>query len=75
VTLLEKSLEIARAQGSNFWELKTATSLARLWSATGRCQKALALLGPVCERFRRELQAPDVRIARELVENIEAASF
>jgi tetratricopeptide (TPR) repeat protein len=75
VTLLEKSLEIARAQGSNFWELKTATSLARLWSKTGRYQEALALLGPVCERFRGELQAPDVRIARELVENIEAPSF
>jgi predicted ATPase/DNA-binding winged helix-turn-helix (wHTH) protein len=75
VTLLEKSLEIARAQGSNFWELKTATSLARLWCTTGRCQEALAVLGPVCERFRRELQAPDVRIARELVENIEASSF
>jgi predicted ATPase len=75
VTLLEKSLEIARAQGSSFWELKTATSLARLWRTTNRCQEALALLRPVYERFRRELQAPDVRIARQLVENIEAPSF
>ena len=75
VTLFEKSLEIARAHGSSFWELKTATSLARLWRTTNRCQEALALLRPVYERFRRELQAPDVKIARQLVENIEAPSF
>jgi predicted ATPase len=31
-----KSLEVARQQGAKGWELRTATSLARLWARQGR---------------------------------------
>ena len=44
---LRKSLDVARAQLARSWELRTATTLARLWASQGRKEQALSLLEPV----------------------------
>ena len=46
-----RSLDLARRQGALSWELRAATSLARLLSDQGRFADAMALLKPVYERF------------------------
>jgi predicted ATPase len=42
-----RALDIARQQNAKFWELRAATSLARLWSEQGKINEALQLLAPV----------------------------
>ncbi len=46
------ALERARGRGARMFELRAATSLARLWRGSGEPAKARELLGPVCDGFR-----------------------
>jgi predicted ATPase len=50
-TCYQQSLDWARRQQTIGWELRTATSLARLWRDQGRGSEALALLAPIRNRF------------------------
>src|SRR4051812_5612448 len=43
----EKAITIARNQSAKTWELRAATSLARLWREQGRGAEARDLLAPV----------------------------
>ena len=45
------ALAIAREQGTPGYELRAATSLARLWREQGRCAEARDLLAPVYGSF------------------------
>jgi len=45
--LVQPSLAIARRQQAKSWELRAATSLARLWQQQGKRQEAYELLAPV----------------------------
>jgi predicted ATPase len=42
-----QALSIARNQQAKSWELRAATSLARLWQSQGKRQAAVDLLAPV----------------------------
>jgi predicted ATPase len=42
-----RALAVAREQQATLWELRAATSLARLWTDQGRRGEAHDLLGPV----------------------------
>lgn len=44
---LVTALDVARRQGSKFWELRAAIDLAHLWQEQGRIDEAVALLDPV----------------------------
>jgi len=69
-----RSLELARRQGARSWELRTATSLAGLWSSQGRGPAARALLAPVVGYFADdELETGDLRAARTLLGMLDAA--
>src|SRR5439155_60209 len=46
-----RSLDWARRHGALSWELRAATSLARLWTEQGRTTDARAILMPVSDRF------------------------
>jgi predicted ATPase len=46
-TYFARALEIARAQRAKSWELRAATSLARLWRDQGKRAEARELLAPV----------------------------
>ena len=47
VDITEAALDWARRQQAKMWELRTSTSLARLWQTHGKCQDAYELLTPV----------------------------
>jgi predicted ATPase len=68
--ILVSSLEIARAQQARCWELRASCDLARLWQGQGRGRKALNLLGSVYEQFTEGFDAPDLRDAKALIENL-----
>ena len=62
-----KSLDIARAQQARGWELRTATSYARLMQAQGRTQAARALLQPIYGWFTEGFDTRDLVEARKLL--------
>lgn len=63
----EQSLEWARRQGALSWELRTSTSLARLWAAQGLGANAHALLAPVRARFTEGPETADLVSADKLL--------
>jgi predicted ATPase len=58
----------ARKQKSRSWQLRTATSLFRLYYGGDRQEKGVALLKEACETFREGLSTPDLRDAKVLLE-------
>lgn len=62
---LVRAMELARGQGALAWELRCATSLAKLWK---RPTKVRALLRPLLQRFQQGLQTRDLSEAKKLVE-------
>ena len=53
------SLEWARRQQAKMWELRTSTSLARLWQSQGRREHAYELLAPVFHWFTEGFDTKD----------------
>ncbi len=66
----DRSIEIARHQQAKSWELRTSTSLARLWQSQGKRKEALDLLKPVYNWFTEGFDAHDLKVARELLESL-----
>jgi len=64
---LERALDIARSQKALSWELRSATSLARLWRDRGRRPNAHRLLSDVYQRFDEGHATADLVAARELI--------
>jgi predicted ATPase len=60
-------IEIAKRQSAKWWELRCATSLARLWSVRDKRARARDLLIPVYSWFTEGFGTPDLRKARELL--------
>jgi predicted ATPase len=65
-----RSLAWARRQGALSWELRSATSLARLWRDQARTKEAHELLAPVYHRFTEGFDTVDVKAAKALVESL-----
>ncbi len=63
----ERALAIARAQQARSWELRVATSLARLWRDEGKRHEARAVLAPVYGSFTEGLNTLDLREAAALL--------
>ncbi len=63
-----RSLDWARRQGALAWELRSATSLARLWGAQGRTREARELLAPVYGRFTEGFGTADLQAAKALLD-------
>ncbi|MBI3048433.1 MAG: AAA family ATPase [Acidobacteria bacterium] len=64
-----RALEVARRQQAKSLELRSATSLARLWLQQGRGAEAGALLAGTFGWFTEGLDQPDLREARTLIED------
>jgi predicted ATPase len=64
----ERALEISRTQQARLWELRAATSLARLWRDQGRCAEAHDLLAPIYGCFTEGFDTRDLNDARALLE-------
>jgi predicted ATPase len=63
-----QALDWARKQGALCWELRAATSLARLLRDQGRSADAVALLQPVYDRFTEGFDTADLKTAKTLLE-------
>jgi hypothetical protein len=64
------SLDWAREQQAKSWELRTATSLARLWRDQGKVQQARELLAPVYGWFTEGFDTRDLKEAKALLEGL-----
>jgi predicted ATPase/DNA-binding winged helix-turn-helix (wHTH) protein len=62
------ALDLARRQSTLSWELRAATSLARLWQRGGRATEARDLLVATCDRFSEGFDTGDVVGARRLID-------
>src|SRR6516162_3382171 len=69
---LIESLEIARQQQAKSWELRSATSLGRLWRDQGKVQQARELLGPVYGWFTEGFDTRDLKEAKALLDTVAA---
>ena len=65
-----QALDWARRQGALSWELRTASSLARLWRDQQRVTEARELLGSVYGRFTEGFATADLREARSLLQQL-----
>jgi non-specific serine/threonine protein kinase len=65
-----QSLDLARRQGALSWELRAATSLARLLSDQDRSADARALLQPVYDRFTEGFATADLKAAKALLNDL-----
>lgn len=61
------ALEVSRRQEARTFELRAATSLARLWARLGKRPEARALLAPVYGWFTEGFDTPDLLEARKLL--------
>ena len=61
------SLDWARRQKAKSWELRTATSLARLWQSQGKRRDAYELLAPVYGWFTEGFDTKDLLEAKSLL--------
>jgi predicted ATPase len=68
------SLDWARTQQAKSWELRTATSYARLMRDQGRVGEAHELLAPVYGWFTEGFATKDLKEAKALLEELETAS-
>ena len=65
-----RALDIARAQEAKSFELRSATSLARLWQRQGKRAEAHALLAPVYAWFTEGFDTRDLVEAKALLDEL-----
>lgn len=69
-TLYVASLQLAQRQQARCWELRTACDLASLWARSDRGPEALRLLQPIYDQFTEGFDSPDLRNARQLIDQL-----
>jgi predicted ATPase len=69
-TCYEQALAVARGQGARWWELRAATSLARLLRGQGKRAQARDLLAPVYGWFTEGFDTADLKDAKALLEEL-----
>jgi len=72
-THFERSLAIARGQQARSWELRTATSLARVWRDQGKLDDAKQLLAPIFGWFTEGFDTLDLKQANALLTELGCA--
>jgi predicted ATPase len=64
------SLDWARTQQAKSWELRSSTSLARLWQQQGKKAEARQLLCEIYHWFTEGFDTPDLQEAKALLEEL-----
>ena len=63
-----QAIAIAQKQSAKSWELRAATSLARLWQQQGKRQEAHDILAPVYHWFTEGFDTADLQDAKALLD-------
>ena len=69
----ERALSVARQQQAKSWELRAATSMARLWRGQGKGKQGRELLAPVYGWFTEGFDTRDLKEAKALLEELASA--
>jgi predicted ATPase len=69
-TCFHHAISMAQSQQAKSWELRAATSLARLWQQQGKRQEALDLLAPVYGWFTEGFDTADLQDAKALLDEL-----
>jgi predicted ATPase len=69
-TCFAQAMAIAQNQSAKSWELRAATSLARLWQQRGKRQEAHDLLAPVYNWFTEGFDTADLKDAKALLDEL-----
>jgi predicted ATPase len=67
-----KAIDVAKSQDAKSWELRAATSLARLWQSLGRATEAHDLVAPVYNWFTEGFDTKDLKDAKALLDELAA---
>jgi predicted ATPase len=73
-TCFHQALSVARSQQAKSWELRAATSLAKLWREQGKTKEASDLLEPVYGWFTEGFDTADLIDAKALLDELEDQS-
>jgi class 3 adenylate cyclase/tetratricopeptide (TPR) repeat protein len=65
-----QAIAVAERQSAKLFQLRASTSLARLWRDQGRCAEAHDLLGPIYNWFTEGFDAPDLKDAKALLDEL-----
>jgi predicted ATPase len=65
-----QAIDVARQQQAKSWELRAATSLARLWQQQGKKAEAYKLLAEVYNWFTEGFDTKDLQEAKTLIEEL-----
>ena len=66
----QQAITVAQRQAAKSWELRAATSLARLWQQQGKQAQARELLAPVYDWFTEGFETADLLDAKALLEDL-----
>jgi predicted ATPase len=66
----QQAIAIAQNQSAKSWELRAATSFARLWQQQGKRQEAHDLLAPVYGWFTEGFDTADLQDAKALLDEL-----
>ena len=66
----ERAINVARGQGVKSLELRSSTSLARLWLMQGKITAARELLAPIYAWFTEGFDTPDLKEAKALLHEL-----
>jgi predicted ATPase len=65
-----QALEVAKWQRAKLWELRAATSLARLWRDQGKRKEARDVLAPIYNWFTEGFDTPVLKDAKALLDQL-----
>jgi ATP/maltotriose-dependent transcriptional regulator MalT len=69
-TYIHECLDWSRRQKAPSWELRGATSLARLWLEKGRAEEAFQVLNSAYKRFTEGFETNDLQKARSFLDQL-----
>jgi class 3 adenylate cyclase/tetratricopeptide (TPR) repeat protein len=69
---LQQALTIAKQQQARWWELRTATALAKHWHDQGKHTEAYTLLHPIYDWFAEGFGTADLQTAKALLDELRA---
>ena len=70
VDVLSASLRVAQDQGALAYQLRSATTLARLLSEDGQSCRGREILAPVYDRFTEGFETPDLQTAYAVLQDL-----